>query len=470
MTLALTGGTVVAALDPPRVVAADVLVEDGRIAAVGPSVTRPGVARRDCSGCLLVPGNVCAHTHLYSALSPGMPFDLEPPRTFLEILQRVWWRLDRALDEEAIRMSALVGGAAALLAGTTTLVDHHASPNAADGSLDVLADALGGLGLRAVLCYETSDRDGPAVARAGIRENVRFLARARTGAYPLARAMVGAHASFTLSDETLAACAEAAATDGVGLHVHVAEDAVDERDCLGRHGRRVVERLAAAGALTERALLAHAVHVEAVEAALIRGAGATVAHNARSNMHNAVGRPPLDLLGEAVALGTDGIGADMVEESRAAYLRRREEAVTVSPAWTLARLAEGARFAGRAFGEPALGRLEPGAPADLAVLAYDPPTPLSAASLGGHWVFGVANGRVRDVLVAGEVVVGDGRLTRLEEAALAAEARAVAGRLWARLERIAPHPFEPGSGPWREPASAKGRPRRAAVGTRGGHG
>ena len=194
----LTGATVVTSLDPVRVDRFDVHVRDGRI------VTEAGGARRDCSGCLVVPGNVCAHTHLYSALARGMPYALEPPESFVQILQRVWWRLDRALDEESVRASALVGGMEALLSGTTTLVDHHASPNAIDGSLDVIADALATLGVRSVLCYETSDRDGPERARAGVAENRRFVERVQRDDLPLTRGMIGAHASFTLSDETLA--------------------------------------------------------------------------------------------------------------------------------------------------------------------------------------------------------------------------------------------------------------------------
>ncbi|HTO26805.1 MAG TPA: amidohydrolase family protein, partial [Gaiellaceae bacterium] len=205
MTELLSGGTLVTSLDPASVERRDLVVDGGRIAAEGSGT------RRDCSGCLVVPGNVCAHTHLYSALARGMPFVLEPPTNFLEILQRVWWRLDRALDEESVRASALVGGMEALLTGTTTLVDHHASPNAIDGSLDVMADALAQLGVRSVLCYETSDRDGPERALAGVAENRRFLARVRDEQPPLARGLVGAHASFTLDDETLAACAGAAA-------------------------------------------------------------------------------------------------------------------------------------------------------------------------------------------------------------------------------------------------------------------
>jgi cytosine/adenosine deaminase-related metal-dependent hydrolase len=200
----ISGATVVTSLDPVRVSSDDVHVQDGRIVAEG------GRQRRDCSGCLVVPGNVCAHTHLYSALARGMPYDLDPPEDFLQILQRVWWRLDRALDEDSVRASALVGGMEALLTGTTTLVDHHASPNAIDGSLDVIEEALSSLGVRSVLCYETSDRDGLERAEAGLAENRRFAKRVRREQPPLARALIGAHASFTLSDDTLAACALAA--------------------------------------------------------------------------------------------------------------------------------------------------------------------------------------------------------------------------------------------------------------------
>ena len=436
-TLALCGATVVQSLDPPELVAADVVISDGRVAAVG--VAPAGVRRRDCSGCLLLPGNVCAHTHLYSQLARGMPYALDPPLDFTQILQRVWWRLDRALDEEAVRLSALVGGMEALLAGTTTLVDHHASPNAIDGSLDAIAAALEELGIRSVLCYEVSDRDGPERALAGVAENRRFLATRR----PLARGMVGAHASFTLSEETLAASIEAARDAGVGLHVHAAEDAADQRDAQARFGTRVVHRLAAAGALTEDALLAHCIHVDEGEAAAIHGSGAAVAHNARSNMHNAVGHLPLGLLGGRVALGTDGIGADMLAESKTAFLRAREADVTTGAGWPLQRLAEGARVAARAFGEERLGRVEPGAPADLAVLRYDPPTPLDGGNLAGHWVFGLDARQVRDVLVAGELVVADGRLVRVDQDELAAKAAAGAARLWRRLEAIGPHTFRP---------------------------
>jgi cytosine/adenosine deaminase-related metal-dependent hydrolase len=257
--------------------------------------------------------------------------------------------------------------------------------------------------------------------------------------------MIGAHASFTLSAETLEACAAEARSAGVGVHVHVAEDAADEEHATARFGSRVAHRLASAGVLDERSLLAHGVHLDESEVALVGAAGATVVHNPRSNMNNAVGRAPLAALGERVALGTDGIGADMFEESRVAYLRRREEEVETGPGWALDRLTQGARAAGEAFGEPLLGRVEPGAPADLVVLDYRPPTPLDASTLAGHWMFGLSSAAVRDVLVAGEVVVAGRRPTRIDGDALAADARAGARRLWSRLAGVDVHPFAPPS-------------------------
>ena len=434
----LRGGRVVTALSPARIVDADVLIDGDRVVSVGGAPSN-ATTRIDCSGCLVIPGNVCAHTHVYSALARGMPYALEPPHDFVEILQRVWWRLDRALDEGSVRASALVGAMEALLAGTTTLVDHHASPNAIDGSLGVVADAFQSLGLRSVVCYEVSDRDGPERARAGVEENRRFL----TGKHgPLVRGMVGAHASFTLSDETLASCVEVSRATGAGIHVHAAEDAADELDSQARFGKSVAERLRDAGALKANALLAHCVHLDENECKLVREAGTTVAHNARSNMNNGVGRTPLAALG-AVAVGTDGIGADMFEESRIGFFRLREDTLEAPYDWPLARLAEGARLAGGIFGEPALGTIEPGAPADVVVLDYEAPAPLDGANLVGHWVFGLGSRAVRDVIVAGVPVVRDRRLTKVDQQELLRKAVVDAKRLWERLEQIGPHPFEP---------------------------
>ena len=233
---------------------------------------------------------------------------------------------------------------------------------------------------------------------------------------------------------------------GAGIHIHVAEDAADQRDAEALFGIRVIHRLAEAGALTNDALLAHCIHLNKAELAIVRESGAAVAHNPTSNMNNSVGHAPVGLLGDRVALGTDGLGADMFAESRAAYFRARDADVFTAIGWPLARLAEGARLVGRIFGQPRLGGIEVGAPADLAVLEYPAPTPLTGNNLAGHWMFGLDAGHVRDVVVAGELVVADGRSTRADQDKLIAEGAASAERLWRRLQEIDPHEFHPAGG------------------------
>jgi len=255
--------------------------------------------------------------------------------------------------------------------------------------------------------------------------------------------VVGAHASFTLTTPTLDAVAALARDTGRGVHIHAAEDGIDESDARGRFGRTVAARLGDAGALDARTLLAHGVHFDPDEAQLVRESGATVVHNPRSNFNNAVGRPPLDLLGPRITLGTDGIGADMFEEARVAYLGRRSENVTMGPAWALDRLAHGASVAATAFGEPSLGRITPGAPADLVVLDAPPPTPLHAENVAGHWIFGLSAAAVRDVLVDGRLVVAGRRPTAVDPIELVQRTRGAARRMWTRLESITEPPFEP---------------------------
>ncbi len=242
------------------------------------------------------PGLVCGHHHLYSTLARGMPAPPRTPKTFLEILELIWWRLDAALDLEMIEWSAKLGALEALEHGTTAIIDHHESPNAIDGSLSVIADACAEVGVRVLCAYGVTDRHGADGARRGLAENERFL---RDGG----RGLVGMHASFTCTDETVAAAAALAADLRVGVHVHVAE-ALDDADAPAR----------LAPLTRDDWLLAHCVHVG--DPAALRG---TIAHNPRSNMNNAVGYAAPARFGDRVVLGTDGIGADMLEEFRLAY-------------------------------------------------------------------------------------------------------------------------------------------------------
>jgi len=423
----IKGGTLVS-LDPLGAGQADLRVAQGQVVERGPSLAHaPGEEVLDAAGALVLPGLVNAHTHLYSALARGMPPPASPPRTFVEILERVWWRLDRALDEESVYCSALVGGIEAALSGTTFLVDHHSSPSFIAGSLTTIQRALDAVGLRSLLCYEVTDRNGAAGRDAGLAENASFL---RGGATALSAGLVGAHASFTLGDEAMTALGALIAASGRPVHIHVAEDRADVDDCRARYGQALLERLGRHG-LLPRALLAHCVHLAPEEMSAAQEAGAWIAHNPRSNMNNAVGYAPTRALTRA-ALGTDGMDQDLLAEARAAFLQMRESGRDDAFVAALSLLAGGHRLAAALTGLP-LGALTPGSPADLVLLDYTPPTPLDAANVGGHLLFGLDRSHVRDVMVAGRWIVRGRRLLTLDAGEAFARSREAARGLWQRM-------------------------------------
>lgn len=439
MPLLVTNATVLAGEAAGRPGAGAVLVDGDRIAAVGLAAVlerlHPAVPRLDARGRLCTPGLVNAHMHLYSTFARGMPLPGPPPTSFVEILERLWWRLDRALRPEDLYPSAVVPLCDGLRAGVTTVVDHHASPNAVSGSLDEIARAFEDAGVRGVLCYEVSDRDGAEVARAGIDENVRFARRARGS--PTLRGMMGLHASFTLSDDTLERAAAEAAAIGVVAHVHAAEDRADQEGSLRRSGARVALRLDRHGLLSQ-ALLAHGVHLDREEAELVAARGAIVVHNPQSNANNAVGWARIGELlacGVRLALGSDGMTSAILDEARMALLMARHELRDPAAGWGAVEgmLLDGNReVAERQFGAR-LGVLEPGALADLVVWRYEPPTPISADGFLGHALFGLTQAEAADVVVGGVQRLSDGVVLGLDEAAARAEARERAAALWRRL-------------------------------------
>jgi putative selenium metabolism protein SsnA len=424
---------IVATLDPQDVERTDLRIEGDRIASRGPALAPgPGEEVLSLDGALVLPGLVNAHTHLYSALARGMPGPTDPPQSFVEILERVWWRLDRALDEESVRLSGLVGAIEAARSGTTTIFDHHASPSCIRGSLATLRRAVEDVGLRSVLCYETTDRNGLDGRDAGIAESRAFLAGGPT---PLTRGMVGAHASFTLSDDSLDRLAGAVREAGSSLHIHVAEDRADVEDCRKRGASGVVERLRRHGLLGEATLLVHGVRLTEAELREAQDAGAWLVHCPRSNLNNAVGYAPTAAFRRA-ALGTDGLDQDMLAEARVAFLKMREAGRADALGAALEMLAGGHRLA-RAISSVPFGTLEQDAPADLVVLDYRPPTPLTAANLAGHLLFGLDRSHVRSTMVAGRFVLRDRRLTTVDEASVFARARRAAATLWTRMGRRA---------------------------------
>ena len=437
----IRGGTLVTLGSPCQVLFRhDLLVEGDRIGRIGPSGALGEAAGReiDARGKVVLPGLVNAHTHFYSTLARGLG-KAERSRDFEEVLKNLWWRLDKKLLLDDVELSAEVALLDAIRRGTTTLVDHHASPGAVRGSLDRIARAVRRTGLRACLCYEVSDRDGERVAREGLEENAEFASACAGGKDPQLRALFGLHAAFTLSDETLERAAALGRALGVGFHVHVAEDALDVRENLSRHGRTPVARLFEHGLLGEGSIAAHAVHVDEDDAGMLARTNTFVAHNPQSNLNNAVGiADVLSLVGRGVrvGLGTDAMTVSMLEELRvglfAQHLRQRDPSCAFAEL-TSALFERNPELASRLFGLP-LGTLEEGGAADLILVDYDPPTPLDETTVLGHLVFGISQAVVDTTICGGRVLMEGKRLDpALEEAEVAFRARERARELWKRF-------------------------------------
>ncbi len=417
--------------------------DDGTIASVHEAKNAPGAAPGeevvDARGKLLMPALINCHTHLYSTLARGMALPGHEPKNFQEILKKLWWRLDCALNDEDVYQSAMVGLIDAAKCGVGTLVDHHSSPNACLGSLDRLEQAFRDVGLRGVLCYETTDRNGPARAREGLRENVRFLERLRGQPRDqLVAGSFGLHASFTLGDRTLRACAEAAKSLDAGFHVHVAEDRCDVVDARKRYRKTPVGRLLDLGVLDGRALAAHCVHVNARDIAHLARHRINVVHNPQSNCNNAVGTAKLlEMIdrGVLVGLGSDGYTPRMWEEFKTAFhlqkLRRGDPRVGYAEVYAAA-LLNNCTIAQKIWGMR-LGRIEPGAQADLILVDYYPPTPLHNKNLFGHVLFGIANAPVDSLLVRGRYVIRAKECVTVDERAVAEKAASQARALWERF-------------------------------------
>ena len=424
------------------------LISQGRIAELAPRAELerryPGEEFWDAGGQYVMPGNICAHTHFYGAFARGMPIPGAPPKDFPEILAKLWWSLDLALDEEAIRYSTLVCLLDAIRGGTTTLIDHHASPNAIDGSLDIIAASVEQAGLRGVLCYEVTDRNGDSGAKAGIAENVRFIRQqaAQPGRQSLISATFGLHASLTLSAATLEACRQAC-PENVGFHIHVAEHEVDEYDSLAKSGTRVIDRLSQHGLLGEKSIAVHAVHVDAREIALLADSGTWVTHQPRSNMNNGVGLGPVESMlraGVRVCLGNDGFSNAMWEEWKTAYLVHKlwGRDPRRMPASEVARMAvqHNAALVNTFFPGVKIGVIEPGAAADLILVDYRPFTSLTPDNLPWHIVFGFRDSMVTGTIVAGKVLMRDRKILTLDEDEIIFNARQQASRVWKRYQDI----------------------------------
>ena len=424
------------------------LIQNGVITQIAPfediKQTYPAEEVIDAAGQYVMPGNICAHTHFYGAFARGMAIPGIPAKDFPEILEKLWWSLDKSLSLEDVRYSALVCLIDAVKHGTTTLIDHHASPNAISGSLDEIAQAVAQAGVRASLCYEVTDREGEKGAEEGIRENLRFIELAKKN-NPLPgrlAAMFGLHASLTLSEETLEKCRNAA-PDEVGFHIHVAEDPADEYDSLYKCGERVVDRLYRHGILGERSIAVHAVHVDVREVELLAQTKTWVTHQPRSNMNNAVGMSqPEGMLraGVRVCLGNDGFSNAMWEEWKTAYLAHKlwNRDPRRMPATTVVEMAvrNNRALAEQQFNVGGLGVICEGAQADLIFVDYHPFTELNEDNLPWHIIFGFHESMVTSTMVAGQFLMRNRELLTLDEERIAYEARHLSSQTWQRFQKL----------------------------------
>jgi len=481
----LTGGKTMAVLPNHSV-----LVENGYITKIAPRKQVGGFAgkRIDASGKLVMPGLINAHTHFYSTFARGLTKG-RPARDFAGVLKNLWWRLDSALTTEDCYYSALIALLDAIRHGTTTLIDHHASPHAVRGSLSAIEKAVKQTGLRACLCYELSDRDGAPIAMEGMEENVSFIRSVAAGilpaveggilppgaalecrssvtatprsdppgrmpgstagrmpaATPLAprpsslAALFGLHAAFTLKNATLEKAAVLGHQLGTGFHIHVAEAQSDQDFSQSHYRKRVVLRLNQFGILGPQSIAAHCVHVNPREMEILAETETAVVHSPQSNLNNAGGIadvPSLMRRGVLVGLGTDAMTTNMLEELRVAlwaqHIRAQNPSVGFSEVVS-ALFANNPQIASRAFGLP-LGELRPGCVGDVVIMDYDPPTPLGADNAFGHLVFGVSQATVDTTIVGGRVLMENRRLAlNLDEPRINARARELAAKLWERL-------------------------------------
>lgn len=426
------------------------LIADGTIAAIGPSAEleerHHDAPRLDARGQYVMPGNICAHGHFYSAFAVGMSVPGDPPITLPTILDRLWWPYDRALGEQEVRLAVEVGMVDAIKNGTTTYFDHHSSPNCIDGVLDLIASVVTDAGLRTVLCFEVTDRDGPERATAGIAENARFVDRCSGGPIGGGRiaASFGIHAPMTVSDATLAACRESVPA-GAGFHVHVGEHEYDQLQSLAMSGTRSVERLHNHDMLGKRSIMAHAIHLDAREIMLLAETGTASSHQPRNNMNVGDGIAAVESqirAGVRVCLGNDGLAPTMWREAEAAYLLQKiahRDARRLPPDQLLEMAVyNNAALASLYFPDAPVGTIAEGAAADLILVDYQPATPMTPANIGGHLVFAMNESMITTTIVAGHVLMRDRELLTVDEQEVKARSREAAPAFWERYEAGVP--------------------------------
>ena len=391
----------------------------------------------DARGGVIMPGLINAHTHIYSGLARGLSIDGNNPTNFLEILEGMWWAIDRKLTLDRTKASAYATVLDCIRDGVTTIFDHHASFGEIPGSLFAIKDVVKEIGIRSCLCYEVSERDGEEKTEQGIKENADFAKWAKDENDSMIKAMFGGHALFTISDKTFEKMVKA--NDGMtGFHIHVAEGMNDVYDSLRNYGCRPVNRLLYNGILGEKTLLGHCIHVSPAEMDIIKETGTMTVNNPESNMGNAVGcAPVLQMIkkGITVGMGTDAYTHDMLESLKVFLIIQRHNAALPNVAW-----GEGVqmlfdnnrKIAEKYFGRP-LGIIREGAAADVIVMDYKPFTPFSNENIDGHMIFGMMGRHCTTTIINGKVLYKDREFVGIDEEKINAWVMEQSKGLWGDL-------------------------------------
>jgi putative selenium metabolism protein SsnA len=393
----------------------------------------------DANGKYLMPGFVNAHTHAYSALVRGFGKAAEA-LDFQQQLENLWWKLDKSLSLDDCYYSTMVLALDSIKHGTTTVIDHHASPFAVTGSLNRVADAFNQTGLRSCLCYELSDRDGQLISDEGIRENIYMLNHCQNNPSPMLKAMFGLHASFTVEDKTFEKVMNELGDLRPGYHIHTAEAQSDQLTTWKMSGKRVVKRLYDLGILGERSIAAHCVHIDEDEISLLKETNTMVVHNPQSNLNNAVGiADVVKLMNHKIltGLGTDAMTTNMLEEARVAlfaqHLKQNHPTCAFMEIVNLL-FVNNYKIAERIFGIQS-GKIEAGTVADIILYDYLPPTPLDNTTIWGHLLYGFSQTPVDTTIVNGKVLMKNKILTLdLDEKEVLAKSREFAQKMWNRFK------------------------------------
>ena len=415
----------------------DVVIENKFIKAVGKNIAEKYKADKiiDASNKIVAPGIVCAHNHFYSALARGILADIQPSTDFIGILKNLWWRLDRALDEESLYYSGILGALEAVKCGTTSVIDHHASPSFIKGSLSILQKSFEQVGLRGILAYEITDRNGSKGLHEGIEESAQFIQKIQTekagGKIHLIESAIGGHAPFTLNDTALQLMSEIVASTKSGIHLHVAEDEYDSSFSHHHYGKDILQRLEEYSLLNDKSILVHGVHLTNNDLEILNRHDAFLIHNPRSNMNNSVGYMNKLHQVKNLGIGTDGIGANMFEEMKFAYFKNQDAKGKMGMDEWMHVLQNGNVLLERYF-DSKFGKVEEGYASDLVVLDYQAPTPLQSENVAGHFLFGFSSRNVETVIINGKIVYEEGSFA-FDTSNIYKEAQKVAKKLWSKM-------------------------------------